>query len=647
MNKNGMKCIIYVRVSTEMQVDGYSLDGQKNILTKYAEREGMTVLHIYEDAGKSGKSIEGRPAFKNMLLDIENGLDADYILVYKLSRFGRNAADILNSLEFIKDYDVNLISVEEGLDSAQTTGKLLISIMSTMAEMERENIIEQTMNGRREKARQGGWNGGFAPYGYTLVDGKLIVDAEEAETVKLIFTMYAEGTIGIDKIARELNNRGIKKNCHYNASLDIWSRSLIKNILSNPIYIGKMPYGRRKKEKVKGTKNTYRRVEVKDYILSDGEQEAIISQELWDKVNQVRDDRRPQDSLVGRKRVHYLSSLLRCPRCGGALYAMKYYNVNKAGVYKEHWFYECRNHKDHKNCDYSMRLFKPQIEPYVIELIKRMINNKEFISYVNKYVSNKLNNNGLETTKKEYELRLKQVIENKTEIEKKLDNMPLDEKHRDRKIADLNQRLDDLYDLIDELETSINSINVKLASAGLGKVTEDKIMASLQIFDKLFENMDEEEKNMAIRGIVSRVELHEEPHGYNYIKNIHFKFNLDKHDHIDYVMDGSIIDDVEDLSINYKENTNITLEAGTHTAEPKTHGTPKYRYVKKKTVTYKMIIEYVKEKYGFAINSNKIAEVKRKHGLELQSKKEVEVKYPCPPEKVEAIEDALRYYKVL
>lgn len=106
MNREGKKCVLYPRVSTEMQVDGYSLEGQKNGLKRFADREEMEIVGIYEDAGKSGKSIEGRPAFKKMLSDIKNGLEIDYILVYKLSRFGRNAADILNSLEFVQSYGI-------------------------------------------------------------------------------------------------------------------------------------------------------------------------------------------------------------------------------------------------------------------------------------------------------------------------------------------------------------------------------------------------------------------------------------------------------------------------------------------------------------------------------------------------------------
>lgn len=85
-----------------------------------------------------------------------------------------------------------------------------------------------------------------------------------------------------------------------------------------------------------------------------------------------------------------------------------------------------------------------------------------------------------------------------------------------------------------------------------GKLTEDKIMKSLEMFDKLYENMTEEEKKETIRVIVSEVTVLEEPRGNNYIKDIYFKFSLDKNDHLDYVMDGSILDDVEDLSIDYK-----------------------------------------------------------------------------------------------
>ena len=144
----------------------YSLDGQKHYLAECAERRGMTVLDTYVEEGKSGKSIEGRTEFQRMLDDIQSGkVHTDYVLVFKLSRFGRNARDVLNSLEFIMKYGVHLMCVEDGLDSSTSMGKMMITILGAVAELERENIIAQSLLGREEKAKSGGWNGGFAPYG--------------------------------------------------------------------------------------------------------------------------------------------------------------------------------------------------------------------------------------------------------------------------------------------------------------------------------------------------------------------------------------------------------------------------------------------------------------------------------------------------
>lgn len=110
--KKQLKCYIYTRVFTSMQVDGYSLDAQKDKLHKYADYQDMIIAGEYSDEGKSGKSVE------------------------------------------------------DGIDSSKDAGKLMIPVLSAVAEIERENILVQTMEGRKQKAREGKWNGGFAPYGY-------------------------------------------------------------------------------------------------------------------------------------------------------------------------------------------------------------------------------------------------------------------------------------------------------------------------------------------------------------------------------------------------------------------------------------------------------------------------------------------------
>ena len=129
------RCYIYTRVSTAIQVDGYSLDAQKDKLRKYAEFQDMEIVGEYSDEGHSGKNIKGRQEFMRMLNDIEDGKDGvDFVLVFKLSRLGRNAADVLSSLQLMQDYGVNLICVEDGIDSSKEADKLLISIIAAVAQ---------------------------------------------------------------------------------------------------------------------------------------------------------------------------------------------------------------------------------------------------------------------------------------------------------------------------------------------------------------------------------------------------------------------------------------------------------------------------------------------------------------------------------
>ena len=167
---------MYTRVSTAMQIDNYSIEAQRTRIMGQAALEKISIVGEYSDEGHSGKNISGRPAFQEMLADIEARKDKiDYVLVFKLSRFGRNTADAINSLQLLQDYGIELYCVEDNIKSSNAYSKLMFAVMASMAELERENIIAQTMSGRKQKAKLGGWNGGFAPYGYDLVEGELVI----------------------------------------------------------------------------------------------------------------------------------------------------------------------------------------------------------------------------------------------------------------------------------------------------------------------------------------------------------------------------------------------------------------------------------------------------------------------------------------
>lgn len=281
MNK---RCYIYTRVLTEMQADGYSLDAQKEKLKRYAEYQEMIIMGEYSDAG-SGKNLEGRPNFLRMFTDIEQEKDKiDFVLVFKLSRFGRNAADVLSSLQLMQDYGVNLVCTEDGIDSSKDSGKLMISVLSAVAEIERENILVQTMEGRKQKPRKGKWNGGFAPYGYQLKEGDLIITEDEVKVIQVIYEQFTATNMGINAVASYLNNNGYKKKKRQNGTLDAFSASFVKAVLDNPVYCGKLAYGRRKNEKIQGERNQFHIVKQKEFSVYDGIHEAIVSEEMWKQL---------------------------------------------------------------------------------------------------------------------------------------------------------------------------------------------------------------------------------------------------------------------------------------------------------------------------------------------------------------------------
>ena len=510
MNRSGKKCVLYPRVSTEMQVDGFSLDGQKNSLKRFADREEMEIVNIYEDAGKSGKSIDGRPAFKQMLFDIENGLEIEYILVYKLSRFGRNAADILNSLEHVQSFGVNLICIEEGIDSSQTSGKLLISVLSAVAEIERENIIEQTMNGRKEKARQGGWNGGFAPYGYYLKDKQLYIQENEAEAIRIIFDKYVNDNMGFNKIAKYLNLQGVEKVKRDNGTLSQWSTHFVRMILDNPVYCGKIAFGRRTREKVKGTKNEYRQVRQDDYIIADGQHDAIIDEELWNQAHEKREITGVKSpSKIGRDRAHLLSGILKCPKCGGPMYTNKHAWTNKDGTYKEVYYYVCSKARTArgKTCEYKSMLKKTDIEPLVIEAIRELIKNQDFATEIKSKIGKEIDTSTLNRELKNYEAKLREVDLNKSRLENEIDSLPEDTRFRERKINDMTFRLDGLYDIIIELEEKIEDVKLRRKAVEQDAITLENIYTLLANFDKVYDKINDEEKKSLISSLIKEIEI--------------------------------------------------------------------------------------------------------------------------------------------
>ena len=501
-----------------MQVDGYSLEAQRERLLRFAEFQEMEVVREYCDAGKSGKNISGRPEFSQMLQDIAEDRDrVDFILVFKLSRFGRNAADVLNSLQYIQDFGVNLICVEDGIDSSKDSGKLTITVLSAVAEIERENILVQTMEGRRQKAREGKWNGGQAPFGYELdsKNGTLTVNSKEAEIVKIIFSKFVNEGLGADSICDYLNQHGYQKKKVKKNELNYFSRGLIMKILDNPVYIGKIAYGRTATEKVKGSRDQYKRVKTDDYMLIDGIHEAIVDQELWEAARIRRKETGVKwNKTHSLEHEHILSGILRCPVCGSGLVGTVRRRKNKkSGEYKDDFYYKCLHRKkidDIHFCNFRLVLNQDEINHQTEEIILDMVADPEFRDYMVSKLDEKVDVSALETEKNQIMEQLRQVMGAKKKLTEMMERLDIGDKHYDRKYQDMQDRQNVLYDRISELEEAIADIEVKISGAYEEKITTDQLYKILLNFDKMYYKMSDLEKKRFMREFIEGIELYPE-----------------------------------------------------------------------------------------------------------------------------------------
>ncbi|CGF10943.1 site-specific DNA recombinase [Streptococcus pneumoniae] len=491
MSKEKIKVYLYTRVSTSIQIEGYSLEAQKSRMKAFAIYNDYEIVGEYEDAGKSGKSgksIEGRIQFNRMMEDIKSGKDGvSFVLVFKLSRFARNAADVLSTLQIMQDYGVNLICVEDGIDSSKDAGKLMISVLSAVAEIERENIRIQTMEGRIQKAREGKWNGGFAPYGYKLEDGKLFINEEEAVAIRTIFDQYVNTTIGANGISKYLENHGIRKIPRQNGKNPLFDAGLIRKILKNPVYNGKIAFGRRTLEKVHGTRNEYKQVEQDEYLISEGIHEAIVSDEVWQAAQvKLKSQAKKYEHVNKGKdtRTHLLSGIVKCPICGVGMFGNKCIKKKKDGTkYKDFYYYGC-NHRQmirgHK-CTFSKQIRK----------------------------------------------ELRKSHSTKFKLIEEIDNLDVEDKHYKRRKQDLDDRLYRMYDKIDELESSLIDAKAKKQTIEAEKLTGDNIYKVLIYFDKLYKVMNDVERRQLISALISEIQVYEEKQSNGqWLKSITFKLPI-------------------------------------------------------------------------------------------------------------------------
>ncbi|MCM1363343.1 MAG: recombinase family protein, partial [Clostridiales bacterium] len=510
-----LNCYIYTRVSTSMQVDGYSLDAQREKLRKYADYQNMHIAGEYCDEGKSGKNIGGRLEFQRMLSDIESGKDSiDYVLVFKLSRFGRNAADVLSSLQVMQDYGANLICVEDGIDSSKDSGKLMISVLSAVAEIERENILVQTMEGRKQKAREGKWNGGFAPYGYYLENGELKIAEDEAEAIRTIYDMFIHTNMSANGIAKYLNQHGISKKPRQNGTLNTFSAHFVKLVLDNPVYCGKLAYGRRKTEKVNGARNEYHIVKQNEYPVYDGIHEAIISEEDWLLAQAKRKKTGiKHEKIYSLEHQHLLSGILRCPECGKPMYGSVNRKRKKDGTfYRDYWYYACKHRLeiDGHKCTYKKQIHQDKVNSAVEEIMTKIVQNPKFEEAIKDKINTKIDTGEIEVEIESLKKKLRQLNMAKDRLGKTMDTLDVFDEFYEKKYNDMQSRLDLMYLDINETEKGLSALYEKLETIRKNKISQDKVYQFLLLFDIIYMKFTDAEKKEFLSSFIESVEIYRE-----------------------------------------------------------------------------------------------------------------------------------------
>jgi site-specific DNA recombinase len=302
-----MKCAIYTRVSTEEQVERYSLETQREVLSRWAEALGHEVVDTYVDPGYSG-ALEDRPGLNRLLADAKDRR-FDVLLIYRLDRLARKVRLAYDLIERLENAGVGLMSyAEPNINTTTPIGKAVLGIMAVFAEWERDTFAERSRLGIRKAIRMGKYFGGVVPYGYTVENSRLALHPDEAAVVAQMFTWVAEKGWSTNRVAEELNRLGVAtkyrsegRGVRGKRTAGVWRGGGVLRILNNRTYIGEYTYGKRTSKP---------QPELITVTVP-----PVIDPALFEAV-QVRLEQNMRFAARNNRHVYLLKGLIRCGQCG-------------------------------------------------------------------------------------------------------------------------------------------------------------------------------------------------------------------------------------------------------------------------------------------------------------------------------------------
>lgn len=472
------RAVSYVRYSSSNQHDE-SAEAQIRAIEEYASRNNIQIIGTYKDLGITGTSTKKRDGFNQMVKDSAKGL-FDLVLVHKVDRFARSTEDYFSNEKKLNNHGVEVIIVDSPFENTPS-GKLLKTLMVGIAEMFSGNLSSEVTYKNREYARKGHFLGSFAPFGYDNIKVKdesgreyktVKINESEAKVVRMVYEMYANYCSGTN-IINKLHQLGYKTR-----NGNPFSKKTVFNMLSKEIYKGTYTFAKTSK------------FDMEPIIIEDNH-EAIISKELWDKVQVIKN--KNKEVALSKQKSEYkylLTGLIYCSECGSAFTGI--------GGSRELRYYGCSGsrHNHAGFCTNKKYLRKDYIEEELVKLIAQHLFNDENIEAYKNAIINNLS----DTTDEED--RLKELEKERNKLHRK--SKMLLELLLDGEIdkSQLKEKQKIIKDDLEIVEKQIFELSISLQP-----VNEKTIINYLKNIQKNLHKLSGDELEAIVRNVIDRIEV--------------------------------------------------------------------------------------------------------------------------------------------
>lgn len=537
-----LKVAIYLRVSTEDQVEKYGLKAQRAAIEGAIKSKGTLedgVIPSMVLAGKAYEYVDGdiggrteldqRPEFRRLKEDILNspqgGKPFDVVAVFKIDRFARKLRILMDVIKFFEEYKIEFVSATESIDTSTPFGRAMLGIMGVIAELELENILERTQKGREQAIKEGVFMGTHAPYGYQKdKDRHLIVLEKEAAVVERIFYLFtvekqtpqriadiltADEILSPDASAVKYKKRkGVsrKTNDPY-----FWRAERVRDILSDDVYTGVLYYNKSKKRK-RLPKSEWKQVERRH-------KEIILAHifELAKQQLKTISDRKILTKRQEDNHIYPLSGLLKCDFCRSLNTSEKQEMMSwtggkkevgkQSGHYSYYYFCNRKNRKKFTTICPVVPIPAEPLEKYVITFIKELLSDpRAAYEHQRNLESSKLSTQHLESKKEHFIELLNSLPDTRKNILFQHEIGEIDKPTLENKLVGLNGKDVELKEKIDELD-------FKLSQISLSKGYEASLELYAEKYRKVLEQdfKDERELHELIHSLVHQIVVYSRP----------------------------------------------------------------------------------------------------------------------------------------